>query len=80
MNDIRPDKNKDVICHCSGTTTEKIKELVANNINDLDGISRKTGACSGCGACETSIVELIAEVKSITRSASALNPQIVRSA
>jgi len=79
MNDIKPEKNKDVICHCSGTTKEKIKELVANYITDLDGISRKTGACSGCGACETSIVELIAEVKNITRSASALNPQIVRS-
>jgi bacterioferritin-associated ferredoxin len=76
---VRPDKNKDVICHCSGTTKEKIKELVANNIADLDGISRKTGACSGCGACEISILELIAEVKSITRSASTLNPQIVRS-
>jgi bacterioferritin-associated ferredoxin len=57
MNDIRPDKNKDVICHCSGTTKEKINELVANNITDLDEISRKTGAC--CGACEISIVELI---------------------
>ena len=59
MNDIRPDKNKDVICHCSGTTKEKIKELVAYNITDLDEISRKTGACSGCGACEISILELI---------------------
>ncbi|MDD1624752.1 MAG: (2Fe-2S)-binding protein [Methylococcaceae bacterium] len=61
MNDIRPDKNKNVICYCSGTTKEKIKELIDNKITDLDGISRKTGACSGCGACETSISELIAE-------------------
>jgi len=55
------ERRKDVICHCSGTTKKKIKELVDNNINDLDGISRKTGACSGCGACETSILDLIAE-------------------
>ena len=60
MNDIRPDKNKDVICHCSGTTKEKIKALIDNKITDLDGISRKTGACSGCGACET-LIELIDE-------------------
>jgi bacterioferritin-associated ferredoxin len=60
MNDNGPDK-KNVICYCSGTTEEKIKELIDNNIANLDGISRKTGACSGCGACETLILELIAE-------------------
>jgi hypothetical protein len=43
MNDIRPDKNKDVICHCSGTTKEKIKELVTNNIADLDGGATEFG-------------------------------------
>ena len=61
MNDMSQDKTKDLICYCSGTTKEKIKELVADKITDLDGISRKTGACSGCGACETLILDLIAE-------------------
>lgn len=59
MNDISPDKKKDVICYCSGTTKEKIKALIDNGIGDLDSISRKTGACSGCGACDTLILELI---------------------
>jgi NAD(P)H-nitrite reductase large subunit len=61
MNDIRADKKKDVICYCSGTTKEIIKELINNGINDIEIISRKTGACSGCGACDTLILELIAE-------------------
>jgi bacterioferritin-associated ferredoxin len=61
MNDIAPDKKKDVICHCSGTTKEQIKALVNDGIDNLDGISRMTGACSGCGACDVSILELLAE-------------------
>ena len=60
MNNNRPDK-KNIVCYCSGTTEERIKEIIDCGINDLDRISRKTGACSGCGACETSILELIAE-------------------
>ncbi|MDP3589541.1 MAG: (2Fe-2S)-binding protein [Methylobacter sp.] len=62
MNDIDPDKKQDVICHCSGTTIGQIKELVNNGIDSLDGISRMTGACSGCGACDASILEFLAEL------------------
>lgn len=63
MNDIRLSQKKDVICYCSGTTKEKIKQLIDDGINDLDSISRKTGACSGCGACDTLILELMAEYR-----------------
>jgi bacterioferritin-associated ferredoxin len=42
-------------------TQEKIKALIENGITDLDGISRRTGVCSGCGACENLILQLIAE-------------------
>jgi bacterioferritin-associated ferredoxin len=61
MNDITPDKKTDVICHCSGTTKEQIKEFIHSGIDTLDGISGMTGACSGCGACDVSILELLAE-------------------
>ena len=61
MNDINPSKKQDIICHCSGTTKTLIKELLDQGINNLDRISRITGACSGCGACDTSILELLAE-------------------
>lgn len=53
--------DKDFICYCSGTTKEKIRELIDNGIDDLDSISRLTGACAGCGGCETAVSELIAE-------------------
>jgi bacterioferritin-associated ferredoxin len=61
MNNIKPDNNSDVICYCSGTTQEKIKELIDNGSNNLDVISKKTGACSGCSACETLILQLITQ-------------------
>lgn len=61
MNIIDPDKKTDVICHCSGTTKKQINELVNDGIDNLDGISRMTGACSGCGACDVSILELLDE-------------------
>lgn len=60
MKNIELDK-KDIICHCSGTTKEKIKELIDCGMNDLDSISRKTGACSGCGACDTLVLEFISD-------------------
>jgi NAD(P)H-nitrite reductase large subunit len=61
MNNTYPYKQKDVICHCSGTTKGQIKALVNDGIDNLDEISRNTGACSGCGACNVSILELLTE-------------------
>lgn len=61
MNDIHdPEEAQTVICRCSGTTTGQIKRLVDKGVVDLDGISRATGACSGCGGCESDIVSLLA--------------------
>ena len=52
---------EDVICYCSGTTKDQINALIVQGIAELDLISRQTGACSGCGACDVVIMELIAE-------------------
>jgi NAD(P)H-nitrite reductase large subunit len=61
MNDpYRYDKS-DVICSCSGTTETQIKRLIEKGCADLERISRTTGACSGCGACEPDILALLAE-------------------
>ena len=60
MNDDGINKNS-IICYCSGTTKEKIKALIENDITDLDSLSRRTGVWSGCGACENLILLLIAE-------------------
>ncbi len=54
-------KREDVICDCSGTTKAQIKILIAQGMDEFDLISRQTGACSGCGACDVAIMALLAE-------------------
>jgi bacterioferritin-associated ferredoxin len=61
MNHISPDPEKDIICYCSGTTKTKVKTLIDDGIDNLDGISRMTGACSGCGSCQTAVLEFLSQ-------------------
>jgi len=58
---MNPDQQEDVICYCSGTAKAKVKALIDDGFDTLDSISRITGACSGCGSCEASILELLAD-------------------
>lgn len=58
---MKPDEENDVICYCSGTSTAKVQALIANGVDNLESLSRITGACSGCGSCETSILDLMAD-------------------
>lgn len=51
----------DVICYCSGTTKTQIKQLLEKGVYELEPISRQTGACSGCGACDVTILEFLAQ-------------------
>lgn len=62
MSDNSETKDR-ILCDCSGTTQSKIESLIEQGIDTLDGISRKTGAISGCGACEWDIAEFLAEHK-----------------
>ncbi|MBL1265406.1 (2Fe-2S)-binding protein [Candidatus Methylomicrobium oryzae] len=62
MADAVRNGKKHFICHCSGTTEEKIRELVEQGIDDLESVSRLTGTCAGCGACETEVSDLLAEL------------------
>jgi nitrite reductase (NADH) large subunit len=61
MNNNHPNKQEDLICFCSGTTQAKIKTLITNKVNTVEKIANATGATTGCGACENSIVALIAQ-------------------
>lgn len=56
-----PDKNRDILCHCSGTTRRQITDLIDGGIDHPENISRMTGAGAGCGACETAILDLLSE-------------------
>ena len=48
----------EVICQCSGTTRGYIEKLVKQGL-DVDEISQRSGALSGCGGCEWDIAELV---------------------
>lgn len=51
-------------------TAGQIKRLIDQGVSDLDSLSRATGACSGCGACDTDILALLAEyTSSVSHSA-----------
>ncbi len=57
--ETQPDCPEDeVMCHCSGTRRSMIKSLFEQG-KDLDGISRWTGALSGCGGCEWDIADYL---------------------
>jgi NAD(P)H-nitrite reductase len=48
----------EVICMCSGTTRGYIEKLVQQGL-DVDAISQRSGALTGCGGCEWDVVELV---------------------
>lgn len=51
----------DLLCRCSGTTVGHVRRCIERGEADLESISRATGASSGCGACDTDILALLAE-------------------
>ncbi|NOR81596.1 MAG: (2Fe-2S)-binding protein [Methyloprofundus sp.] len=61
MPDSSPDEHKTVICTCTGTSKEKIEQLIAKGADTLDKISSATGANTGCGSCDILILELLAK-------------------
>ena len=48
-----------VICTCTGTSKEKIEQLIAKGADTLDKIESATGANTGCGSCDILILELL---------------------
>lgn len=53
----------DIICGCTGTTKEKVKQLVQTGVTDINDIASKTGATTGCGSCDIDIVAFVENVK-----------------
>jgi NAD(P)H-nitrite reductase large subunit len=53
-----PDAAAEVLCNCSGTTRGEIVRLHEQGLG-MDGISRRTGAITGCGGCEWDIADLL---------------------
>ena len=58
MNTNNPDSPDEVICPCTGTTRGQVEKLFNEGL-DLDAISRRTGALSGCAGCEWDVAQLL---------------------
>ena len=59
MNEINQDNKKEIICSCTGTSKDKIEELIDKGIDNVDKIASATGATTGCGACDVTILEIL---------------------
>ena len=53
---------------CSGTTRGYIKKLVQQGL-DVDAISQRSGALTGCGGCEWDVAELVKALSADKNSA-----------
>ena len=58
MSTNNPDSPDEVICPCTGTTRGQVEKLFNEGL-DLDAISRRTGALSGCAGCEWDVAQLL---------------------
>ena len=58
MSTNNPDSPDEIICPCTGTTRGQVEKLFYEGL-DLDAISRRTGALSGCAGCEWDVAELV---------------------
>ncbi len=56
------DNLTEIVCDCTGTTREKIRNLHLQGY-DFDAISRKTGVNTGCGGCEWEIESYLEELQ-----------------
>lgn len=71
----QPEENPqdEVMCLCSGTRRSRIRELFLQGF-DVEAISRKSGALSGCGGCEWDIAAFVEELAA-ARDANPRDPE-----
>lgn len=61
MSTNNPDPADEIMCHCSGTTRSHIQSLFEQGL-DIEAISRRTGALSGCAGCEWDIAQFLKDL------------------
>lgn len=61
MSPNSPAPADEVMCSCSGTTRHEVHALFELGL-DMEAISRRTGAISGCGGCEWDIAQLLEDL------------------
>ena len=58
MSVLNANSPDEILCSCTGTTRGQIEKLFNEGL-DLDAISRRTGALSGCAGCEWDVAEFV---------------------
>lgn len=58
MNTKNTNFDDEIMCSCSGTTRGEIQTLFKEGL-DIDAISRRTGALSGCAGCEWDVAQFL---------------------
>ena len=53
------DTEEDIICDCTGTTCQKVQQLIDDGATTLDEVADATGVTTGCGACDILVVEML---------------------
>ncbi|MBX3709970.1 MAG: cyclic nucleotide-binding domain-containing protein [Gammaproteobacteria bacterium] len=56
IEDINEDE---IICLCMSVTKNQLQSLIDNGINDIESLSKETGACTMCMGCQPRILELL---------------------
>lgn len=49
----------ELLCYCTRLTWGELTQ-VANQTGDYEQVVRKTGACTGCGSCQSDVEALVA--------------------
>jgi len=52
---------EEIICYCTGTTKKKITSLIQTKKANTEQIISSTGATTGCGSCDVTVMDFIAE-------------------
>ncbi|MCX7084791.1 MAG: (2Fe-2S)-binding protein [Methylococcales bacterium] len=65
MSTVNTDQEQDeeTVCHCTGTTQGKIKNLFSEGCTHFEAMAERSGVCSGCGGCEDAVRDLINDLK-----------------
>jgi len=63
MNTANTEEYENIVCHCTGTSQNKIKNLFAEGCTNFDAIAERSGVCSGCGGCEDAVRDLMNDLK-----------------
>ncbi len=61
---MSPSDPDELLCYCTRMTWGQIL-VVAQETLDFERVVRQSGACTGCGSCESQVQELVDQVRQV---------------